>query len=171
MNLYLLQQYRFINNLYKNENYLDILMNIDDFFDILGIYVFDGWLDAEVVEVKFLKYFTNIVLKSSRKNPPQPKGGVTLSKYDCIVKYKETYEYVPEDENDISHTEINPNTKKRQPKMRKEDIWLIDILIPNKHIINDNIYDLESIQKKIEDEDEDEDEMAGNVVTSGDEIQ
>ena len=62
MNLYLLQQYQFIQRLYKNESYLDVLMNIDDFFDILHIYAFPNWLDAEVVDVKFMKYFTNIVI-------------------------------------------------------------------------------------------------------------
>lgn len=169
MNLYLLQQYKFIQNLYKNENYLDVLMNIDDFFDILNVYVFPNWFDAEVVEMKCMKHFTNIIIKQPYKKMPHPKGGVLLSKYGCIVKYKQTSEWKPVEyhtENDITTNEV---TGKKQPKMKKEKIWLVDILIPNKHIINDNVYDLESIQKKIDDNN-DEDENMESVVSNGDEL-
>ena len=63
MNLYLLQQYQFIQRLYKNNSYLDVMMNIDDFFDILNVYAFPKWLDAQVVDVTFMKYYTNVILK------------------------------------------------------------------------------------------------------------
>ena len=53
--------------------------------------------------------------------------------------------------------------------MEKKDIWLVDILIPNKHIINDNIYDLDAIQKKLDDENETNDNVE-SVVSNGDEI-
>ena len=42
-------------------------------------------------------------------------------------------------------------------------------MIPNKHIINDNVYDLDAIQKKLDDED-DNDENIESVVSNGDEI-
>ena len=94
MNLYLLQQYQFIQRLYKNNSYLDVMMNIDDFFDILNVYAFPKWLDAQVVDVTFMKYYTNVILKADRddKNKekymcPDPKAGVLLTKYDCKVEY------------------------------------------------------------------------------------
>lgn len=169
MNLFLLQQYQFINDLYKNSNYLDILMNIDDFFDILNVYAFPNWFDAEVVKVNFLKHFTNIVLKTPRDKQPHPKGSILLSKYDCIVKYKPAVEYLPREYKTEKDVKFNQRTGKYEPIMEKKKVWLVDILIPNKHIINDNVYDLESIQKKIE-EDNDTEENLESVVSNGDEL-
>ena len=175
MNLYLLQQYQFIQRLYKNENYLDVLMNIDDFFDILHIYTFPNWLDAEVVDVKFMKYFTNIILKTPRSDNkkedkcPDPKAGVVLTKYDCKVDYIKSYELLPKDVESENDVVIDDKTGKQRPKLERKNIWLVDILIPNKHIINDTVYDLEAIQNKLEDEDE-EDENLESVVSNNDEV-
>lgn len=175
MNLYLLQQYQFIQRLYKNENYLDVLMNIDDFFDILHIYAFPNWLDSEVVDVKFMKYFTNIILKSPRSDNkkedkcPDPKAGVILTKYDCKVDYIKSYELLPKDVESEKDVVIDDKTGKQRPKLERKNVWLVDILIPNKHIINDTIYDLEAIQNKLEDENE-KDENLESVVSNNDEV-
>lgn len=175
MNLYLLQQYQFIQRLYKNENYLDVLMNVDDFFDILHIYAFPNWLDSEIVDVKFMKYFTNIILKSPRSDDkkedkcPDPKAGIILTKYDCKVDYIKSYETLPKEVNSENDVVIDDKTGKQRPKMERKKIWLVDILIPNKHIINDTVYDLEAIQNKLEDEN-DEEENLESVVSNNDEV-
>lgn len=175
MNLYLLQQYQFIQQLYKNNNYLDILLNIDDFFDILHIYAFSNWLDAEVVDVKFMKYFTNIILKSPRDDNkkkdkcPDPKAGIILTKYDCKVEYEKTTEIVPKEVSSSKDMVYDKKTGRERPKMETKKIWLIDIMIPNKHIINDNVYDLDAIQQKIEDKDDESDSME-NIVSNNDEL-
>ena len=163
MNLYILEQYQFIQNLYKNEDYLDILMNIDDFFDILSVYVFPNWFEAEVVEMKCLKHFTNIVLKQPVEKMPHPKAGVELSKYNCIVKYKKTFEHLPKEVKSEDDLTINKKTGKKCAKIEKRQIWLVDILIPNKLIINDNIYDLQTIQQKLENDDEQSDDLESVV--------
>ena len=165
MNLFILSQYKLIQQLYKNENFLDSLINIDDFFDILGLYVFPNWLDCEVVEVKYLKYFTNIKLKSPYKKMPHPKGSVLLTKYDCQVKYIKTTEYLPKEVKSIDDTVIDKENGERKPKVEKKNVWIIDILIPNKMIVNDDIYDLEDVQNKLKDEQETDADME-NVLTN-----
>lgn len=167
MNLFILSQYKLIQQLYKNENFLDSLINIDDFFDILGLYVFPNWLDCEVVEVKYLKYFTNIKLKSPYKKMPHPKGSILLTKYDCQVKYIKTTEYLPKEVNDIEDTVIDKKTGERKPKVEKKKVWIVDILIPNKMIVNDDVYDLEDVQNKLKDEQETNDDME-NILTNED---
>ena len=169
MNLYILQQYQFIQNLYQDETYLDVLMNVDDFFDILNLYAYPNWYECEVVNMKCMKHFTNVILKQDRDKMPHPKGGILLSKYDCIVKYKKTTEYLPKEYEDIEDMEVDPKTGKKYPKMEEHKVWLIDILIPNKHIINDVVYDLESIQRKIEDKKEIEGDNT-SITVNGDTI-
>lgn len=177
MNLYLLQQYQFIQNLYKNTSYLDVLMNIDDFFDILHVYAFSNWLDAQVVDVKFMKYFTNVILKANRNEKdkekdkcPDPRAGVLLTKYDCKVEYTKTTEILPVEVKSKEDVIFDDKTKKYRPKTKTNDIWLVDILIPNKHIVNNNMFDLESIQSKLEDKDEDESENLESVVSNNDDL-
>jgi len=154
MNLYILQQYQFIQKLYDEESFLDVMMNVDDFFDILNLYAFPNWYECEIVGMKCLRHFTNIVLKSPRSKLPHPKGGMLLTKYDCIVKYKQSTECLPKNYEDEEDMEIDPKTGKRYSKLEKHKVWLVDILIPNKHLINDKVYDLEAIQSKIENSDD-----------------
>ena len=166
MNLFILSQYKLIQELYKDNSFLDTVINIDDFFDILNLYVYPNWLDCEIVEVKFLKYFTSVKLKSPYNKMPHPKGAVLLTKFDCQVKYKETYEYVVKEVHGVKDTYIDQKSGERKPKVEKKKVWIIDMLIPNKHIINDEIYNLEDAQDKINIDQEMEEDME-NVVSNG----
>lgn len=165
MNLFILSQYKLIQELYKSETFLDTVINIDDFFDVLNLYVYPNWLDCEIVEVKFLKYFTSIKLKSPYNKMPHPKGAILLTKFDCQVKYKETTEYVVKKVESIKDTYVDTKAGKRRPKVEKKKVWLIDMLIPNKHIINDEVYDLNDAQEKIDNEQETNDDME-NIITN-----
>lgn len=165
MNLFILSQYKLIQELYKNETFLDTVINIDDFFDVLNLYVYPNWLDCEIVEVQFLKYFTSIKLKSPYNKMPHPKGAVLLTKFDCQVKYKETHEYVVSEVESIKDTYVDKKTGKRRPNVEKKKVWIIDMLIPNKHIINDEVYDLNDAQEKIDAEQESNDSME-NIITN-----
>jgi hypothetical protein len=152
MNLFILSQYKLIQNLYKNNNYLDYLINVEDYFDILNLYAFPNWLDCEVVDVKCMKYFTNIVLKAPYNKMPHPKGSVLLTKFECEVKYIETYDYQVKEVKDIEDTYYNDKKGERCPKIEKNKVWIIDILIPNKHLVSDKIYDMDAMQEKIKDD-------------------
>ena len=169
MNLYLLSQYKLIQHLYKDSSYLDLLMNVDDFFDILNLYAYPNWYNAEVVEFKVFKHYVNVILKTPIDKMPHPDGGILLDKYDCMVKYKKSSEYLPVDYKSEKDLVIDKITHKPRPKMEKVPCWLVDIMIPSKHIINDNVYDLESIQQKLDDNDDKSDDME-TVVNNNDEM-
>ena len=100
---------------------------------------------------------------------PHPNGGILLDKYDCIVKYKKSSEYLPVEINSEKDLVIDRLTHKPRPKMKKVPCWLVDIMIPSKHIINDNVYDLESIQQKLDDNDDKSDDTE-TVVNNNDEM-
>lgn len=167
MNLFILSQYKLIQQLYKNESFLDTLINIDDYFDILNLYVFPNWLDCEVVDVKYLKYFTNIKLKAPYKKMPHPKGAVLLTKYDCQVKYIKTTEYLPKEVLQSDDTYVDKKTGERKPKVEKKKVWIIDILIPNKFLFNDDVYDLKDVQDKLKDEQETDNDMENMLSNDG----
>lgn len=164
MNLFILTQYKLIQELYKNDDFFEILINIDDFFDLINLYVFPNWLQSEIVDVDFLKYFTCITLKSPYEKMPHPKGANLLVKYDCQVKYRETYEYLPKDVQDIEDTIVDKRTGERVPKIEKKKVWLVDIMIPNKLIVNDNVFDLEGVQNKIKDDKEAEEAISSDPI-------
>ena len=153
MNLYLLQQYKFIQQLFKHSSLLDVIISIEDFLDLLGLYSYENWENGQIVKTEFKKYFVNIVLKYEYKEMPNPKGKKLLEKYDCIVKFKEAEDYYPiKKVESIDDTEVDEKTAKRRNKTKKEKIWLVDIMIPRKYIENDEIYDLDAIQNILDKE-------------------
>lgn len=177
MNLYLLQQYQFIQQLYNNSNYLDVLLNVDDFFDILHLYAYKNWLEAEVVDVKFMKYFVSITLKANRNDKdkskdkcPDPKGGILLTKYDCKVEYTKTKEKLPREVKSKDDVVMDKRRGVYRPKIDTNDIWLVDILIPSKHIINDTVYDLQAVQDKLEDEKDSDNDSLDSITSNNDNV-
>lgn len=152
MNLFILSQYKLIQQLYRNKESLDIILTIDDLFDLLNLYAFPNWLDAEVVEFDTLKYYTSITLKTPYNRMPHPKGAVLLTKFDCKVTYKETTEAVLRDVKFKNDLYYDKKADKDRPKVDKRKCWVINILIPNKLLKNDDIYDIELAQRKMEED-------------------
>lgn len=150
MNLYLLQQYQFINSLYRNESYLDILCNIDEFFDLLGLYVYPNWLESEVVNMNFYKYFTDLTIRTKRENMPDPAGSQLLLKYGCKVEYRKTTDYKTKQIKSREDMKWSNKLGRYVPKLEKEDIWIVSILIPNKYIMSNDVYNIDSIQQKLD---------------------
>lgn len=150
MNLYLLQQYQFINSLYRNDSYTDILCNIDAYFDLLGLYAYPNWFEAEIVDMKFYKYFTEIVLRQAKDKKPCDDGAEMLKKYGCRTEYKEASDFKSKDINSPEDVEWSGKLERYIPKLEKEEIWIVSVLIPNKYILNDNLYNITEIQKKLD---------------------
>ncbi len=172
MNLYLLQQYQFINSLYRNDSYIDILCNIDEFFDLLGLYVYPNWFNKspEIVDMKFYKYFTELVIRTKREDMPDPKGAQLLLKYGCKVEYRKTTDYQTKEVKDRNDLKWSVKLGRYVPKVEKENIWIVSILIPNKYIMTNNVYNIDSIQQKLDmDQDADISMSAGmNDINVGD---
>lgn len=153
MNLYILQQYKFIQQLFKHSSLLDVLVNIEDFLDLLGVYSFENWEKGQIVKTEFKKYFVNLMLKYPYEDMPNPKVKKLLEKYDCIVSFKEAEDYFPIKKiKNQDETFLDDKTDQRRNKTKKEKVWIVDILIPRKYIENDKLYDLDSIQQILDEE-------------------
>ena len=72
---------------------------------------------------------------------------------------------MPREINDVDDTYVDKKTGKRKPKVDKEQVWMIDILIPNKYLYNDEVYDLNNVQDKLKDEQETNQDME-NMITN-----
>ena len=159
MNLYILQQYKFIKQLFKNEQLIDMLIAMEDFLDIIGIYSYENWEKGQIVGSEIKKYYTILTLKFPYNDMPNPKVKKILEKYKCLVAFREADDYQPIDNpKETDDTYIDTNTGQRKNKIKKEKIWLVDIMIPRRYIENDTLYDLDAIQEFLDEEKEEDNE-------------
>lgn len=118
-----------IETIYGSNNSLSILKDFERVIDELDLYVFDNWIDGELVEgPKESKYFIECTFMWDYKKMPDPSGGKRLSDYGCKVQYAEShFHYVRKIKNP---DDIRPGTKKG--KIDRKSVWLVKILMPKK---------------------------------------
>ena len=157
MNLFILQQLNFTKSLFQHDDLVDVLIAIEDFIDLSGIYSFLNWEKGQVCGCKVFKYYVNIMLKYPYNDMPDPKAIKVLNSFGCKVLFKEMYDYTPikkaesEDE-----TYVDDKTGSRKNKIKRNRIWFVDIMIPRKYIENEELFDLDAIQEYMEDEEKEE---------------
>jgi hypothetical protein len=137
-----------IETIYGSNNSLSILKDFERVIDELDIYVFDNWLDGELVAgPKESRYFVECTFMWDKEQMPEPEGGKRLLEYGCRVQYAETtISYVrkikkPED--------IRPGTKKG--KIDRKHVWMVKISMPKKLMADINRGHTNLDANKIED--------------------
>jgi hypothetical protein len=137
-----------IEHIYGSNSSLKLLKDFERVLDELDVYVYDNWLDGELVSGPTEKrYFVECVFMWPKDQMPEPKGGLRLIDYGCQVQIAESQlAYVrkikkPDD--------IRPGTRKG--KIDMQDIWMVRILMPKKlmHDINRGYTELD--RNKVED--------------------
>lgn len=118
-----------IEQIYGSNNSLNILKDFERVLDELDLYVYDNWIEGELVSgPKESRYFVECTFMWPKKNMPEPKGAMKLLDYGCEVKFGESiFSQVrkikkPDD--------IRPGTKKG--KIDYKPIWLVSIKMPKK---------------------------------------
>ena len=147
-----------ISRLSDNEDLVDVMIAIEDYLDTNDMYSFKNWIKGEIVSGPYVrKYWVRVTLKWSYKDMPDPDAGLRLLKHGTKIKFNRSYEEVPIEIK--SPDDYQPGTKK--PRMKKEKIWLVDLLIPRRFV--------ESIGKEVMDlYDEDLDlDTADDAVAQG----
>lgn len=118
--------------LHKHTNLTDILIQIEDFFDGLDLYVFANWFEGEIFKgPEIRRYWVDLTLIYPYQMMPDPQGAVRLTKHGVKVKFKKELEEVtlPIEGAD----DYKPN-QRGKPKTDQTPIWLIEISIPRKFI-------------------------------------
>jgi len=123
---------RHAKRLHKHANLTDILIQIEDFFDGLDLYVFKNWFKGEIHKgPEIRRYWVDITLLYKYEDMPDPQGGVRLNKHGAKVHFtKELKEKALE----IETQEDYRKDEKGKPNIDEEPVWLVHVSIPRKFI-------------------------------------
>jgi len=118
-----------IEQIYGSNNSLNILKDFERVIDELDVYVFDNWIDGELMAgPKESRYFVECTFMWPKDKMPEPRGGQRLLDYGCKVQYAESQ--IAKVRKIKTPDDIRPGTRKG--KIDQEDIWMVKILMPKK---------------------------------------
>lgn len=137
-----------IENIYGSNNSLNLLKDFERVIDELDVYVFDNWIDGELVAgPNESRYFVECTFMWPKDRMPEPAGGKRLLDYGCKVRVAESE--ISQVRRIKTPDDIRPGTKKG--KIDKNPVWMMKIAMPKKlmHDINRGYTELD--KNKIED--------------------
>ena len=122
-----------IENVYGSNNSLNLLKDFERVIDELDTYVYDNWIDGELVQGPIeSKYWVQCTCMWPKERMPEPQGGKRLLDYGCKVQFAETK--LAKVRKIKKPDDIRPGTKKG--KIDQEDVWMVKITMPKK-LMND----------------------------------
>jgi hypothetical protein len=137
-----------IENIYGSNNSLNLLKDFERVIDELDIYVYENWIDGELVSgPSESRYFVECTFMWPKEDMPEPQGGLRLLDYGCKVKFAETK--LAKVRKIKTPGDIRAGTRKG--KIDYEDIWMVKITMPKKlmHDVNRGYRNLD--KNKVED--------------------
>jgi hypothetical protein len=122
-----------IENVYGSNNSLNLLKDFERVIDELDTYVYDNWIDGELVQGPIeSRYWVQCTFMWPREKMPEPQGGKRLLDYGCKVQFAETK--LAKVRKIKKPDDIRPGTRKG--KIDQEDVWMVKITMPKK-LMND----------------------------------
>lgn len=137
-----------IENIYGSNNSLNLLKDFERVLDELDVYVYDNWLDGELMAgPSESRYFVECTFMWPEDQMPEPKGGMRLLEYGCKVQFAETK--LAKVRKIRTPDDVRPGTRKG--KIDFENIWMVKITMPKKliHDVNRGYRNLD--RNKVED--------------------
>jgi len=137
-----------IENIYGSNNSLNMLKDFERVIDELDVYVFDNWLDGELVSgPNEGRYFVECTFMWPKDQMPEPAGGKRLLEYGCKVQVAESE--IAEVRKIRKPEDIRVGTRKG--KIDHKPVWMIKIAMPKKLMSDINRGYTELDKNKIED--------------------
>ncbi len=124
-----------IEAIHNSSNSLQLLKDFERVLDELDLYVYENWIDGEIVSgPRETRYFVECVFSWPHDKMPEPIGGKKLTDYGCKVQFAE--DQIAMVRRIKTPDDIRPGTRKG--KIDHEDVWMVKITIPKKlmHDIN-----------------------------------
>ena len=118
-----------IETIYGSNNSLKLLKDFERVIDELDVYVFENWIDGELVSgPNESRYFVECTFMWPKDKMPEPKGGMRLLDYGCKVQFAE--DVIAKVRKIKTPDDIRPGTRKG--KIDYEPIWMVKITMPKK---------------------------------------
>jgi hypothetical protein len=137
-----------IEQIYGSNNSLNLLKDFERVIDELDVYVYDNWIDGELVDgPRESRYYVECTFMWPKDQLPEPKGGKRLLEYGCKVQVAESK--IASVRKIKTPDDIRPGTRKG--KIDHKDIWMIKISMPKKLMSDINRGYTELDKNKIED--------------------
>jgi len=137
-----------IEQIYGSNNSLNLLKDFERVIDELDVYVYDNWIDGELVDgPRESRYYVECTFMWPKEQLPEPKGGKRLLEYGCRVQVAESQ--IARVRKIKTPDDIRPGTRKG--KIDHKDIWMIKIAMPKKLMNDINRGYTELDKNKIED--------------------
>lgn len=137
-----------VEQIYGSNNSLKLLKDFERVIDELDTYVYDNWIDGELVSGPIeTRYYVECTFMWPKEKMPEPLGGKRLLEYGCKVQFAESS--ISKVRKIRKPEDIRPGTRKG--KIDHEDIWMVKISMPKKlmHDINRGYTELD--RNKVED--------------------
>ena len=130
-----------LGTIFKSKTLLTILLEIEGMLDKLDMYVFENWIEGEVVDgPNVSKYWIDLTLMYKREQMPDPEAITRLTEHNIKVFYKKDVLEQPKKIEDPEDLEIDlqdptaPGYNKRRAKTETIPIWLVKLEIPRQFI-------------------------------------
>jgi len=137
-----------IEQIYGSNNSLNLLKDFERVIDELDVYVFDNWIDGEIVDgPRESRYFVECTFMWPKDEMPEPAGAKRLTEYGCRVQVAESK--IAQVRKIRKPEDIRPGTRKG--KIDHKDVWLFKISMPKKLMSDINRGYTELDRNKIED--------------------
>ena len=122
-----------VEGIYESNTGFQVLKDFERVLDELDIYVYDNWELGELAEGPNIeRHWVSCKFFWPRNKMPDPMGGKRLLDYDSKITYQKTYIMQPRKIR--KPDDIRPGTKKG--KLDKKPIWLVEIMMPKKLIMD-----------------------------------
>ena len=137
-----------IENVYGSNNSLNLLKDFERVIDELDTYVYDNWIEGELVQGPIeSRYWVQCTFMWPKEQMPEPQGGKRLLDYGCKVQFAETK--LAKVRKIKKPDDIRPGTRKG--KIDQDDVWMVKITMPKK-LMNDINRGYKNLDKnKVED--------------------
>jgi hypothetical protein len=127
----------------ESPHLLDILVQMEDVLDSFDVYVFQNWIEGEIVEGPSVRrYWFDFTLRYPMKKMPDPKGAMRLIEHGVRVNYEKTTVEDPDAE-----------TPEGEEEEKKATHWEVKISIPRRLLSSMNSAELDFYDDEVEVED------------------
>jgi len=130
-----------LGTIFKSKTLLTILLEIEGMLDKLDMYVFENWIEGEVIDgPNVSKYWIDITLMYKLEQMPDPEAITRLTEHNIKVFYKKDILEQPkkiespEDLETDLQDPASPGYNKRRAKIEVIPIWLVKLEIPRQFI-------------------------------------